>query len=253
MTQGSAFGRRSTPSVDAASGRRRQIRTAEAGQSAPAEEASGDPLEKAFVYSVGAAGAVVVFALALWLLMPTGTSSAADPSTPAQTEAAARAPEQSSLADAAQAGEPASGTQTEPAARKAVASTGGTVSPELRKAALSFFGFYHLNSRTRSAYCAKLGVDMAAFSAKFRQSQSLAHARATAVAQAAGLTEEQIWTQSRAELDGLIDADMEKIGRQIGMGPNGACAVMVQMADNIVPGIDFAKVMPDAHRTLMGS
>lgn len=157
------------------------------------------------------------------------------------------APQTSAAADAVEPDEVPTPMQSQTAdAKKAV-------SGEQRTAALKFFGFYHLNTRIRSDYCAKLGVDMAAFAAQFRQSQRDTYVRATAIAVAAGLTEERIFADARGELNGLIAADMEKIGQQTGMGAAGGCEMMVKFADKVVPGIDFAKVMPEAHRVLMGS
>lgn len=263
MSSGSEFGRRPNRSQVTQS-RRQPSRDTEVGtENRPVEE-TGDPLQKALTYAGWAAGALVVVVAGLWIMLPTPKAVApvADqrPAAPAvRTAKKVAAPTGMVDADSVAANEPVSSEPAaDPDAGKAPEKGERTADAkparsEAQEAALKFFGFYHLNTRVRSAYCSRLGVDMEPFAAGFRNSQRQAHARALAIIKADGRTEEQVFAGSRAELEGLIGDDIAKIGRQIGKDEAGACKTMVQFADKIVPGIDFAKVMPDAHRALMGS
>jgi len=253
MNRGSAFGRRSRPSASDFTGRLqllRAAREAEAANEAPAV----DPVHLAVRYSAIAAGALVAAAVALLLMLPSAEPNAesAGVASPQNTSTQIL----SGLSAIASKLAPNDGQPLTPAPQKASVRSSGAVggtADDVQTAALKFFGFYHLNVRTRSAYCSSRGVDMSGFTDKFRQSQRATHAKASAVIASAGMTEEQVYANSRAELEGLIASDMEKIEQQAGLGANGACAVMVMHADMIVPGIDFAKVMPEVHRTLMGT
>lgn len=152
------------------------------------------------------------------------------------------------LADPAHVGPQA---DAEPASSKRAGTT--TANSTQHQAAMKFFGFYHLNTRARAAYCGNLGVDMSAFNTKFRQTQTANHQRAAAIIARSGLSEDQVYEQSRVELSSAIASEQEQIAQKMGLPAAMGCAVMVKHADKVIPGIDFAKIMPEEHRTLTGS
>ena len=249
MTAGSTFGRRAGRSASAAAARKRASGTAEPKAASVLEasaQADARASRRAMLHLARMTGLLGAGLAGLWMVAGPLASMMSDLNQIGPT-IRRDAPQTAAAEAAVEPNEEPTPMQSQTAdAKKAV-------SEEQRGAALKFFGFYHLNTRVRSGFCAKLGVDMAAFTTKFREAQHEIHTRATEVATAAGLTEEQIFADSRAELNGVIAADMEKIGGQMGMGASGGCEMMVKFADGIVPGIAFGKVMPEANRTLMGS
>jgi hypothetical protein len=266
MSNGNNFGRRPGTSAAPTTTRKRPAPPTDAPAEAAllaSEQDDARASRRAMMHIARMSGLAVTGLVGLWLISgslgsmvdlrqigPTRSPSAVK--TANVTPAAE--PDGTSAQDDRQAQDSATEPDAAPAPDKTPsAGVKRVTADERRTAALQFFAFYHLNTRIRSAFCASRGVDITAFASQFRQSQRTNHARATEVAAAAGLTEERIFADSRAELNGLIDADMEQLGQNTGMGAAGGCRLMVQHAAKFVPGIDFAKVMPDAHRVLMGS
>lgn len=121
------------------------------------------------------------------------------------------------------------------------------------KAAATFFGFYHINTRSRVEHCASLGVDIGPFARLMERNHRHEYARALAVAQDAGMTEERLWSMIRSQLDQMVRADMDSIARRIMTSPAGACQIVVDRADEFAAKLDFATMQPEVQRILMGS
>ena len=123
----------------------------------------------------------------------------------------------------------------------------------LDEAVSAFFGFYHVNSRSRVEHCAKLGVDITAFADRFKRKQSAVYERATAAARQSGLTEDRLWTLSRGSLASMVAADMVGAEEKLKSGADGACKAMNEYAEQFVDNLDFKTIQPAAHGVLMGS
>ena len=266
MTQGSAFGRRGGRGQSDNTGSGRVSRHKEAqlptGEPLPEEQPAQDPVQQVLRYSTVVLAVVVAGLVGTWTVLPSTThvaQSSGDQINSRQIQVAAWSGNNTDVAGAAEQGDNEADKATEPSPDTAVTTrvaqgkngvAGGN--EQQRTAALQFFGYYHLAGRARADYCATQGVDMAAFTTKLRQSQHAYFVRASEIAQAAGLTVEKIYADSRAELAELVAKDMQKVGQQTGMGPAGGCQMMATHADRLLPNMDFAKIMPDAHRVLMG-
>jgi hypothetical protein len=121
------------------------------------------------------------------------------------------------------------------------------------KAAATFFGFYHINTRSRVEHCAKLGVDLAPFARAMERNHRREYNRAITVATEAGMTEERLYAMVRSQLASLVKADMEAVARRILSTPQGACQTMLNRADEFADKLDFATMQPQVRRILMGS
>jgi hypothetical protein len=121
------------------------------------------------------------------------------------------------------------------------------------KAAATFFGFYHINTRSRVEHCAKLGVDIAPFARLVVRSHRREYDRALAVAADAGMTEDRLYSTIRPQLASMVKADMDAVARRIFTTPQGACQAMVNRADEFADKLDFATLQPQVRRILMGS
>jgi hypothetical protein len=127
----------------------------------------------------------------------------------------------------------------------------GAGSDQRQQAAMKYFGFYHLNTVARAGYCGELGVDMSVFSAKFRASQAALIDRANSILGAQGISEDQVLEESRPQLDAAIQEEQQAFSDKMKMSPQLGCQMMQQMADQIIPSLDFAKIMPEEHKILM--
>jgi len=121
------------------------------------------------------------------------------------------------------------------------------------KAAATFFGFYHINTRSRVEHCAQLGVDLAPFKRAIERLHRREYSRALAIAAASGMTEERLWGMVRSQLASLVKADMDAVARRTLSTPAGACRLMVDRADEFADKLDFATLQPQIQRILMGS
>jgi hypothetical protein len=121
------------------------------------------------------------------------------------------------------------------------------------KAAATFFGFYHINTRSRVEHCAKHGVDIKAFAGLVERQHRMEYSRALAIATDAGMTEERLWSTVRSQLATLVKADMAAVARRLLTSPQGACRVMVERADEFADKLDFATLQPQVRRILLGS
>jgi cell division septum initiation protein DivIVA len=121
------------------------------------------------------------------------------------------------------------------------------------KAAATFFGFYHINTRSRVEHCANLGVDLAPFARAIERSHRREYNRAIAVASEAGMTEERLYAMVRSQLASLVKADMDAIARRILSTSQGACQTMLNRADEFADKLDFTTLQPQVRRILMGS
>ena len=123
----------------------------------------------------------------------------------------------------------------------------------LLKAASTFFGFYHVNTRSRVEHCKQQGVDISAFVSRFEYYHRKEYTRALAIAEQAGMAEEQLWRIVRSSLTSLVRQDMDSVASKLGTSPQQACGAMLQHADKMLDYLDFSSRLPAVHRTLMGS
>ena len=121
------------------------------------------------------------------------------------------------------------------------------------RAAATFFGFYHINTRSRVEHCAKLGVDIAPFASLIVRGHRREYDRALAIAADAGMTEDRLYSTIRPQLASMVKSDMEAVARRILTTPQGACHAMVSRADEFADKLDFATLQPQVRRILMGS
>lgn len=121
------------------------------------------------------------------------------------------------------------------------------------KAAATFMGFYHINTRSRVEHCAKLGVNIAPFTSRFERNHRREYERALAIAATVGMTEERSWKMVRSQLGAMVKADMESIARRVRKTPAGACETLVDRAEEFADKLDFATLQPQVRRILMGS
>ncbi len=257
MSNDSSFGRRNTSARASVSpGQARQGRAESVKQLEPAAGSVPVPAEtserETLLYvTAGVAllfGTVAIGLVGLPMLSKLTPQMGAvhlSPPTPARPPARVAAPSEQAFE------RPAEEVNQEPVAEQKSATDAGS-SPQ-HQAAMKFLGFYHLNTRARAAYCGKLGVDMSAFNAQFRDTQIANHRRAVAIVAKSGLTEDHVYEQSRAELETAIQGEQQQISQKMGLPPMMGCSVMAQHADKVIPGIDFAKIMPNEHRVLSGS
>jgi hypothetical protein len=121
------------------------------------------------------------------------------------------------------------------------------------RAAATFFGFYHVNTRSRVEHCAKLGVDLTLFANLIVGNHHRQYNRALTIVAASGTTEDQLWDAIRPQLAAMVTADMEAIARRTMTTPVGACQVLVNRADEFAGKLDFATLQPQIDGILMGS
>src|SRR5262245_8898675 len=121
------------------------------------------------------------------------------------------------------------------------------------RAAATFFGFYHINTRSRVEHCARLGVDIGPFARLLVRGHRREYDRALAIAADAGLTEDRLYSTIRPQLASMVKSDMEAVARRILTTPQGACQAMVMRADEFADKLDFATLQPQVRRILMGS
>jgi hypothetical protein len=121
------------------------------------------------------------------------------------------------------------------------------------RAAATFFGFYHINTRSRVEHCAKLGVDIGPFARLIVRGHRREYDRAVAIAADAGMTEDRLYGTIRPQLAAMVKSDMEAVARRILTTPQGACQAMVARADEFADKLDFATLQPQVRRILMGS
>jgi len=121
------------------------------------------------------------------------------------------------------------------------------------KAAATFFGFYHINTRSRVEHCAALGVDIKGFARQVERLHRREYARAVAIATEAGMTEERLWSTVRSTLATMVRADMDTVARRLRTDPQGACLAVAERADEFADKLDFAALQPQVRRILMGS
>jgi hypothetical protein len=119
-------------------------------------------------------------------------------------------------------------------------------------AAATFFGFYHVNLRSRVEYCARLGVDITPFTSLFARNHRREYERALAIAAEAGMSEEAIWSMVRPRLALMVRSDMEAVANRLATTPRGACKAIVTRADEFADRLDFATLQPDVRRILLG-
>jgi hypothetical protein len=121
------------------------------------------------------------------------------------------------------------------------------------KAAATFFGFYHINTRSRVEHCAALGVDIKGFARQVERLHRREYARAVAIATEAGMTEERLWGMVRSTLATMVRADMDTVARRLRTDPQGACRAVAERADEFADKLDFAALQPQVRRILLGS
>jgi len=119
-------------------------------------------------------------------------------------------------------------------------------------AAATFFGFYHVNLRSRVEYCARLGVDITPFTSLFARNHRREYERALAIAAEAGTSEEAIWSMVRPRLAMMVRTDMEAVASRLTTTPRGACEAIVTRADEFADRLAFATLQPDVRRILLG-
>lgn len=134
----------------------------------------------------------------------------------------------------------------------AVAAT-PTRNDRVEQAVSAFFGFYHVNARSRVEHCAKHGVDISAFAERFKAKHSGVYEQAVSAANRTGFGEEQLWKLTRLNLASMVATDMAGAEDRLKSGPDGACKAMNDYAEQFVNNLDFKTIQPDAHRVLMGS
>src|SRR5262245_46702192 len=160
MTRGSEFGRRSGRAPEIIGVPSRRSAAARAAEATDTDKAPADPVRIAVFFFAATVAVLVACMVGVWFAAPDvvataategGRSTAVSETGPAETPVE---PDTASAPQPAEAGEEKSEQGRAQSLRKV-----GAVSEQQRTAALTFFGFYHLNTRVRSAYCAALGVD----------------------------------------------------------------------------------------------
>ena len=123
----------------------------------------------------------------------------------------------------------------------------------IEQAVSAFFGFYHVNARSRVEHCARHGVDISSFAERFKAKHRGVYEQAVSAANRTGFGEEQLWKLTRLDLASMVATDMAGAEERLKSGPDGACKAMNDYAEQFVNNLDFKTIRPEAHRVLMGS
>lgn len=117
-----------------------------------------------------------------------------------------------------------------------------------------FLGFWMVNGEARGDLCRQAGVDFTRFVEKFERRNSRQHAKAAAYLEAAGLSEERLYKNRRADMQKKLRVQMLYMdGGMQALGADDACRKMLVDADKYVAKLDFRVLDPALNQILLGS
>jgi hypothetical protein len=119
-------------------------------------------------------------------------------------------------------------------------------------AAGAFLGYYFQSVRARRTHCARVGVDISAFTAAYERQYRDEHAQALEIMRHFGLDEEKLWTMLKESAESGEDEMFSKLRSVYSKGGDaGLCRVFIQSPEKTAAGINFAMNYPATYRVLM--
>jgi hypothetical protein len=121
-----------------------------------------------------------------------------------------------------------------------------------KMAATIFLGFYLDNGRARGEFCAKYGVDVAAFVRAFEERHAELHAKALAVLADEGTPEESIYDENSRAMHEHVSYEMLYLDSST-LGLKDACAKLVEKPYAYLPRMNFSEIEPGISNTLLST
>ncbi len=155
-------------------------------------------------------------------------------------------------ADREDSGLPRSEAIQEIAIKKAEENIQSKATPQQRKetAVSTFMGFYLVNYRTRSEFCADLGVSISSFTGRFRElhRDELDLSRNTVFKN--DIDVDKVYDLLGPQLERVIDQDMNDLASQYGVDLAGACELVEQNGAAFAEAMHISKVQPAVYAEL---
>jgi len=118
-------------------------------------------------------------------------------------------------------------------------------------AAVAFFGFYFVNTRSRVDFCNEQGTTIQLFSDAFKRNHVKELDVARSIIAESHMNEEQIYSLTKVQLRSALDADMHDIATSGGTNAKGACELIVAKAELLADTLQLSKVQPAVYQALM--
>ena len=128
-----------------------------------------------------------------------------------------------------------------------------SIQDKKQTAAQTFLGFYMINSKTRPEYCQKLGIEIEQFVDLFKSSHAQEMATANQILKLTPDQQKQIYLLISDQLNQLIDDDMQFIAKEWQVDLSGACQMLNDQANLIVPDMHLSVMQPVLHQQLMSN
>jgi hypothetical protein len=125
---------------------------------------------------------------------------------------------------------------------------------KLNAAADTYWGFYFINTRSRSDFCNSHGVDISNFSKVFAEMHKNETLKAKLIySKLSKISEEQLYEKLKPLFLKTVTEDMQAIATQQKISLSQACQVFDEYAKEVVPEMLLSKTQPALSNALMAA